>query len=40
MQKHIPGSHLEIFDEDDGGKHFTFMENPEKLKRLVAESIG
>jgi non-heme chloroperoxidase len=40
MYEHIPGSRLEIFEEEDGGKHFTFMENPEKFNRILAEFIG
>jgi non-heme chloroperoxidase len=40
MHEHIPGSRLEIFEEADGGKHFTFMENPETFNRLVADFIG
>jgi non-heme chloroperoxidase len=40
MREHIPGSRLEIFEEAEGGKHFTFMENPEKFNRIVADFIG
>lgn len=40
MHEHIPGSRLEIFEEDEGGKHFMFMENPDKFNRLVADFIG
>lgn len=40
MHERIPGSRLEIFEEEDGGKHFTFMENPEKFNRLVSDFIG
>jgi non-heme chloroperoxidase len=40
MHEHIPGSRLEIFEEVDGGKHFTFMENPEKFNRIIADFIG
>ncbi len=40
MHEHIPGSRLEIFEEDEGGKHFLFMENPEKFNSLVADFIG
>ena len=40
MHQQIPGSRLEIFEEDEGGKHFLFMENPEKFNRLVADFIG
>jgi non-heme chloroperoxidase len=40
MHDQIPGSRLEIFEEAEGGKHFLFMENPEKFNRLVADFIG
>jgi len=40
MHEHIPGSRLEIFEEEDGGKHFTFMENPEKFNRILADFLG
>ncbi len=40
MHDHIPGSRVEIFEEAEGGKHFPFMENPEKFNRLVADFIG
>lgn len=40
MHEHIPGTRLEIFEEADGGKHFVFMENPERFNRLVADFIG
>ncbi|MEZ5829063.1 MAG: alpha/beta hydrolase [Hyphomicrobiales bacterium] len=40
MHERIPGSHLEIFEEVDGGKHFTFMENPQKFNRIVADFLG
>ncbi|MEZ5786950.1 MAG: alpha/beta hydrolase [Xanthobacteraceae bacterium] len=40
LHDHIPGSRLEIFEAAEGGKHFLFMENPEKFNQLVAEFIG
>ena len=40
LHDHIPNSRLEIFEADEGGKHFLFMENPEKFNRLVADFIG
>ena len=40
MHQQAPGSRLEIFEEDEGGKHFMFMENPEKFNALVAEFCG
>jgi non-heme chloroperoxidase len=36
----IPGARVEIFEEDEGGNHFMFMENPEKFNRLVNEFNG
>ena len=36
----IPNARLEIFEADEGGQHFMFLENPQKLNRLVAEFIG
>ncbi|MGE0194322.1 MAG: alpha/beta fold hydrolase [Methylocystis sp.] len=40
MHEQVPGSRLEIFEEEEGGKHFLFMENPEKFNALVAEFCG
>jgi pimeloyl-ACP methyl ester carboxylesterase len=40
IQSVIAGSKLEIFEEDEGGNHFMFMENPTKFNRLVAEFVG
>ena len=36
----LPNARLEIFEADEGGQHFLFLENPQKLNRLVAEFIG
>ena len=36
----IPGAKLEIFEEDEGGQHFLFVENPEKFNRVVADFVG
>ena len=36
----IPGARTEIFEEDEGGNHFMFMENPEKFNRIVKEFMG
>jgi len=36
----IPGSRVEIFEENEGGNHFMFMENPEKFNRIVKEFMG
>lgn len=40
IHEQIPGSRLEIFEEDEGGQHFMFIENPEKFNRLVADFVG
>jgi hypothetical protein len=36
----FPGSRVEIFEENEGGNHFMFMENPEKFNRIVKEFMG
>jgi len=36
----IPGAKLEIFEEDEGGQHFLFVENPQKFNQVVADFIG
>lgn len=36
----IPGARLEIFEEDEGGQHFMFIENPEKFNRILGEFLG
>lgn len=36
----IPGSRTEIFEENEGGNHFMFMENPEKFNKIVKEFMG
>ena len=33
----IPGSRVEIFEQNEGGNHFMFMENPDKFNRIVRE---
>jgi len=35
-----PGARLEIFEEDEGGQHFMFVENPAKFNRILAEFMG
>jgi non-heme chloroperoxidase len=37
---HIPGSRLEIFEAEEGGQHFMFLEAPDKFNTLVTEFIG
>jgi non-heme chloroperoxidase len=36
----MPNAQLELFEAAEGGKHFLFMENPEKFNRLVADFVG
>lgn len=36
----ISGARLEIFEEDEGGQHFMFVENPEKFNRILREFLG
>ena len=40
IQKQVRGSRIEIFEENEGGSHFMFMENPDKFNRIVREFIG
>jgi non-heme chloroperoxidase len=40
IQKQVRGSRLEIFEENEGGNHFMFMENPDKFNRIVRDFIG
>jgi pimeloyl-ACP methyl ester carboxylesterase len=40
IHKQIAGSRLEIFEADEGGSHFMFMENPAKFNRIVTEFMG
>ena len=34
------GAKIEIFEENEGGNHFMFMENPDKFNRIVRDFIG
>ena len=40
IQAQIPGSRVEIFEEDEGGAHFMFLENPDKFNRLLGDFIA
>ncbi|QSH41057.1 alpha/beta hydrolase [Lentisphaerota bacterium ZTH] len=40
LHEHISDSRLEIFEKEEGGRHFMFIENPEKFNHLVADFIG
>lgn len=36
----IHGARVEIFEEEEGGNHFMFMENPEKFNGIVSDFLG
>jgi non-heme chloroperoxidase len=40
IHQQISGSRLEIFEEEQGGNHFMFIEQPQKFNRIVSEFIG
>jgi pimeloyl-ACP methyl ester carboxylesterase len=40
IAKQIPGARLEIFEEEDGGNHFMFIEGHEKFNAIVADFVG
>ena len=40
VAEQIPGARLEIFEEDDGGNHFMFIEGHEKFNATVADFVG
>lgn len=40
ISKQIAGARLEIFEEDEGGAHFMFMEGHDKFNRAVRDFIG
>jgi pimeloyl-ACP methyl ester carboxylesterase len=40
IHEQIPGSELEIFEADEGGAHFMFLENPDRFNRIVAKFLG
>jgi non-heme chloroperoxidase len=40
IQAQIPGSRLEIFEENEGGQHFMFIEGAEKFNKILREFIG
>lgn len=35
VARQIPGAQVVIFEENEGGNHFMFMENPQKFNSLV-----
>jgi pimeloyl-ACP methyl ester carboxylesterase len=40
IRDQIKGAQAEIFEADEGGSHFTFMENPKEFNELIATFIG
>jgi non-heme chloroperoxidase len=36
IAKQVPGAQLEIFEENQGGSHFMFVENPAKFNQIVS----
>ena len=40
VAKQIPGAQLEIFEENEGGSHFMFVENPTKFNRIVSTFVA
>jgi len=36
----VPGARLEIFEEEEGGNHFMFIEGQEKFNDIVADFVG
>jgi non-heme chloroperoxidase len=36
----IPGAQVQIFEAEEGGNHFMFMENPAKFNRIVRDFIN
>jgi non-heme chloroperoxidase len=40
IHEQIPGSRLEIFEEEEGGNHFMFIEGHEKFNQIVADFVG
>lgn len=40
VHEQIRGSQFEIFEEEEGGQHFMFIENAPKFNRVVADFLG
>jgi hypothetical protein len=36
-RRQIKGSQFKVFEEAEGGRHFMFIENPEKFNRMITE---
>lgn len=40
IRDQITGAQAEIFEADEDGSHFMFMENPKQFNDLIARFIG
>jgi pimeloyl-ACP methyl ester carboxylesterase len=40
IHRKIVGSQLVIFEEEEGGKHFMFLENPQRFNRVLMEFLA
>jgi non-heme chloroperoxidase len=40
IHRQIKNSQLEAFEEAEGGRHFMFIENPEKFNRTIIKYLG
>ena len=40
IHERIKGSRLELFEAEEGGQHFMFMENPGRFNALVRDFLG
>jgi non-heme chloroperoxidase len=40
IHRKIIGSQLVIFEEEEGGKHFMFLENPQRFNRVLIEFLA
>jgi non-heme chloroperoxidase len=40
IAKQIPGAQLEVFEENEGGSHFMFVENPTKFNQIVSSFVA
>lgn len=40
IAKQIPGAQLEIFEENEGGSHFMFVESPTKFNQIVSTFVA
>jgi non-heme chloroperoxidase len=40
IAKQVPGAQLEIFEENEGGSHFMFVENPAKFNQIVSTFVA